>query len=123
MDDLKPVPDTIFQVCASPIISSPAHTKRSIFKGYTIAPNTLVADISRFFLDILIHNDTLSKSTHYCDAVERLTWLAAADVKYFIVPDATREIILTGDEEENKKVAFIPSSRLAEIYNYDEDEI
>ena len=115
MDDDVPIGDEVFQLTSSPVICSPTELREKIFKGYLVAANTLSADIARYFLwylspdsdtsrdDTGSSSDKMSADPVLNEARERLSWLAAADVKYFIIPDIVSNII--GDSPCDDKLS------------------
>jgi hypothetical protein len=134
MEDSSPLSDNVFQLTSSPLVCTQAELRAKLFNNYLVAPNTLSADISRYLLFQLA---AISSSDQIDPLLldrsrERLSWLAAADVKYFIIPDASP---LGGAEEakQNDEQDAVSSSsssaitRKAEINNFiddeDEDEI
>ena len=153
MEDTDPICDTLFELTSSPVLAPPCALRQRLFKGYTIAPNTLAADCARYFLQVASaitssteklsvegSSDLESKRALLEVAEDRLTWLAAADVKYFIIPGLGEDTsavagmetptqgscaggALAGEARPLSGVEFIERSTVDDAYLYDEDEI
>lgn len=154
MDDTEIMTDALFELTISPLLAPAIVIRQRIFNGYAVAPNTLATDCARYFLQLLsiAPRDGLNNSEHDIEthskldvAAERLSWLAAADVKYFIIPGATREhdvlvnakydgygvaevaakaeAVSSVEEDRNDNFILIQSSTIDDAYLYDEDEI
>lgn len=143
MEDNAPVVDSLFELNQSPLLASPSVIRQRMFKGYTVAPNTLAADCARHYLQLLttMSSSSTTEMSALDVAMERLSWLAAADVKYFIIPgingnaspeDKAGNSSAAANGEGSKletelgpavDVVLIHSSDINEAYLYDEDEI
>ena len=139
MEDSVPMTETLFELSPSPLLAAPGSTRERLLKGYTVAPNTLAADCARYFLQLISAMSTESRSSENGQimletAEDRLSWLAAADVKYFIIPgisvDNDGDMFAAGScpaeavtESASGVVDLIERRTVTEAYLYDEDEI
>jgi hypothetical protein len=98
IDDTELLEDNLLALLSSPVICLASVSRQRLFKGYRNAANTLAADISKYLLSKQSISTTIPElsvtqagTEHlYSDAMlDRLAWLAAADIKYFILPDKT----------------------------------
>lgn len=143
MEDSVPMTEALFELNPSPLLAAPATTRERLLKGYTVAPNTLAADCARYFLQLVSAVSTEMRSSSgdmsaqrimLETAEDRLSWLAAADVKYFIIPgasvdtegDASAAVSYPTDaavDSVSGVFDHIQSKTISEAYLYDEDEI
>lgn len=100
MDDTEAISESFFQLTASPILGVPSAVHHRIFKGYTVAANTLAADVARYFLRLMHDLDAKYSTLSHKLILEKLSWLAAADVKYFIIPGEFAEQVIVPVEEQ-----------------------
>jgi hypothetical protein len=85
IDDTELLEDDLLALLPSPVICDPSVSRQRLFKGYRNAANTLAADVAKY---LLLKQSRADAPHVYNDAMlDRLAWLAAADVKYFILPE------------------------------------